>query len=115
MKATLSFLALISTLLISINSFGASQSYSLDYELLDKDLETTLKAFLDTENACKEGCLYYMPSVKETKILSYGYTANKYYIWTHVEDVRSAKFFSEVVITKTDTEALVTITQVPIQ
>lgn len=112
MKISLSLFTALSALLMSLNTYSASQSYNLDYELTGKDLETTLKVFLDTENACKQGCLYYMPSVKETKILSYGHTPNKYYIWTHVEDARSAKFFSEAVITKTNTEALVTITQV---
>lgn len=105
-------ITLIFTFIVSISATAASQVYKKNFELIGLTPSQTLEIFLDIENTCSQNCLYYMPSVKESKILEYNYSKNHYFTWTHIVDVKNAKFFSEVVITENENQIEVSTTQV---
>lgn len=88
---TLSLLSLVSL------SFAGSKKHAISF-LTSDNIENLKDNFIDYENTCMSGCLYYSPSVKEIKIIPNGRTADKFYVWISIDDVKDSQAFSRIEI-----------------
>jgi hypothetical protein len=92
------FLILVLTIL-SCSVFAGSKSYSLNFEVTDS-VENLIGKYIDYEHTCMNGCTYQSPSVSEIKILDVGKTADRFFIWISIDDIKDSQSFYRVKITK---------------
>lgn len=101
---------LLALLLTSVSAFAETvASYKTNYTI-ENTAEHIISNFVDYENACMQGCVYYSPNVAEMKILDYNKTANEFYIWISIKSTKDSQAFSKVTITREGSKKI-TLTQ----
>ncbi len=100
------------TLFLSLSSFAGSASHKMTFSTT-KDLELVLSHITDYENSCQTGCVNYLPSVDRITVLrNIDYADDQFYTWTFVNDFMNSKFFSKVIITRSENEMTILTEQV---
>jgi hypothetical protein len=63
-----------------------------------EDVLAVIKAY---DKYCAKGCTYRVPSIVAAKILDYSRHPDSYYVWTSIQDIKNATWFSHVDVTRT--------------
>lgn len=64
------------------------------------------------KDICDKGCKYHSPSLVQMFVVNYQRTADSYYTWSYLDDVKDSQFFSHVTIRRSGKGRITMVTQV---